>query len=44
LVSSLKLFKYPETATCIIVITVMVVLADLVSSRLRNAIQQGSTH
>ncbi len=44
LVSSLKLFKYTETATCIIVITVMVVLADLVSSRLRNAIQQGATH
>ncbi len=42
LVSSLKLFKYPETATCIIVITVMVVAADLVSSRLRNAIQQGA--
>ena len=44
LVSSLKLFKYQETAACIIVITVMVVLADTVSSRLRNAIQSGSSH
>lgn len=44
LVSSLKLFKYPETATCIIVITLMVVIADLISSRLRNAIQQGASH
>lgn len=41
LVSSLKLFKYQETATCIIVITLMVVLADAVSGRLRNAIQRG---
>ena len=30
LVSSLKLFKYQETATCIVVITVMVVVADLI--------------
>ncbi len=44
LVSSLKLFKYPETATCIIVITFMVVAADTVSSRLRNAIQRGASH
>lgn len=44
LVSSLKLFKYQETATCIIVITVMVIAADLLSSRLRNAIQQGGRH
>ncbi len=44
LVSSLKLFKYPETATCIIVITVMVVAADTLSSRLRNAIQRGASH
>ena len=42
LVSSLKLFKYQETATCIIVITVMVVVADAVSGRLRNAIQRGT--
>ncbi|WP_442107468.1 phosphonate ABC transporter, permease protein PhnE [Pseudomonas sp. NUPR-001] len=44
LVSSLKLFKYPETATCIIVITLMVVAADLVSSRLRQRIQGASRH
>jgi phosphonate transport system permease protein len=43
-VSSLKLFKYQETATCIIVITFMVIVADAVSSRLRAAIQSGSTH
>ncbi|SEN52129.1 phosphonate transport system permease protein [Pseudomonas sp. ok272] len=39
LVGSLKLFRYQETATCILVITVMVVLADLVSSHLRRRIQ-----
>ena len=44
LVSSLKLFKYQETATCIIVITFMVIVADAVSSRLRAAIQSGSNH
>ncbi|MFQ6576465.1 phosphonate ABC transporter, permease protein PhnE [Pseudomonas sp. UM16] len=44
LVSSLKLFKYQETATCIIVITLMVVAADLVSSRLRRRIQGDSQH
>ncbi|WP_236198758.1 phosphonate ABC transporter, permease protein PhnE [Pseudomonas pseudonitroreducens] len=44
LVSSLKLFKYPETATCILVITVMVVLADLLSNRLRHAIQGNGRH
>ncbi|MNH18276.1 Phosphate-import permease protein PhnE [compost metagenome] len=44
LVSSLKLFKYQETATCILVITVMVVLADLVSNRLRHAIQGNARH
>ena len=44
LVGSLKLFKYPETATCIIVITVMVVAADFVSSRLRRAIQDSGRH
>lgn len=44
LVSSLKLFKYPETATCIIVITFMVIVADTLSSRLRAAIQSGSAH
>lgn len=41
LVSSLKLFKYQETATCIVVITVMVILADLISNRLREAIRNG---
>ncbi|ARU05028.1 phosphonate ABC transporter, permease protein PhnE [Comamonas serinivorans] len=44
LVSSLKLFRYPETATCIVVITVMVILADLVSNALRRRIQQGHRH
>ncbi|MYZ41807.1 phosphonate ABC transporter, permease protein PhnE [Schauerella aestuarii] len=39
LVSSLKLFKYQETATCIIVITVMVIAADMISNRLRAAIR-----
>lgn len=44
LVSSLKLFRYQETATCIIVITVMVIAADLVSNWLRSRIQQGARH
>ena len=44
LVSSLKLFKYQETATCILVITLMVVLADLLSNRLRHAIQGNARH
>ena len=44
LVGSLKLFKYQETATCILVITLMVVLADLLSSRLRYAIQGTARH
>ncbi|WP_134677249.1 MULTISPECIES: phosphonate ABC transporter, permease protein PhnE [Pseudomonas] len=44
LVSSLKLFKYQETATCIIVITLMVIAADMLSSRLRSSIQQGGRH
>ena len=44
LVSSLKLFKYQETATCILLITLMVVLADLLSSRLRQAIQGSARH
>lgn len=44
LVASLKLFQYQETATCIIVITAMVVAADLVSNWLRNRIQQGARH
>ena len=44
LVSSLKLFRYQETATCIIVITVMVIAADMLSNWLRNRIQQGTRH
>ena len=44
LVSSLKLFRYQETATCIVVITVMVIAADMASNWLRNRIQQGSAH
>ncbi|MEG3001009.1 MAG: phosphonate ABC transporter, permease protein PhnE, partial [Comamonas sp.] len=44
LVSSLKLFRYQETATCIIVITVMVIAADMASNWLRSRIQQGSRH
>lgn len=42
LVASLKLFQYQETATCIIVITAMVVVADLISNTLRSRIQQGA--
>ncbi|CAN5414415.1 phosphonate ABC transporter, permease protein PhnE [soil metagenome] len=44
LVSSLKLFRYPETATCIIVITVMVIVADTLSSQLRHRIQRSGRH
>ncbi len=44
LVASLKLFRYQETATCIIVITLMVILADLVSNALRSRIQRGARH
>lgn len=44
LVSSLKLFRYQETATCIVVITAMVITADLVSNSLRRRVQQGSRH
>lgn len=44
LVSSLKLFRYQETATCIIVITIMVITADMVSNWLRSRIQQGTRH
>jgi phosphonate transport system permease protein len=38
LYSSLKLFQYEDTATCVIVILVMVMTADYVSSRLRARI------
>ena len=41
LVASIKLFQYQETATCIIVITAMVVIADWISNGLRSRIQQG---
>lgn len=44
LVSSLKLFRYQETATCIIVITIMVITADMASNWLRSRIQQGTRH
>jgi len=44
LVNSLKLFKYQDTATCIVVVTLMVVAADALSSRLRHRIQDGRTH
>ncbi|MBP0599399.1 phosphonate ABC transporter, permease protein PhnE [Herbaspirillum sp. LeCh32-8] len=44
LVNSLKLFKYQDTATCIVVVTLMVVAADAVSSRLRQMIQDGRAH
>jgi phosphonate transport system permease protein len=38
LYSSLKLFQYEDTATCVIVILAMVMTADYVSSRLRARI------
>jgi len=38
LYSSLKLFQYQDTATCVIVILVMVMSADYISSRLRARI------
>ena len=44
LVSSLKLFRYQETATCIVVITVMVIAADLISNHLRRRIQRRAQH
>ena len=44
LVSSLKLFRYQQTATCILVITVMVIAADLVSGHLRHRIQSSGRH
>jgi len=44
LVNSLKLFKYQDTATCIVVVTLMVVAADALSSRLRRMIQDGHAH
>ncbi|HEY8360701.1 MAG TPA: phosphonate ABC transporter, permease protein PhnE [Ramlibacter sp.] len=41
LVGSMKLFQYQDTATCILVIVVMVMTADYVSSKMRAWIQQG---
>ena len=41
LVGSMKLFQYQDTATCILVIVVMVMAADYISSKLRAWIQQG---
>lgn len=42
LVGSMKLFQYQDTATCILVIVVMVMAADYASSKLRAWIQQGA--
>jgi len=44
LVASLKLFRYQETATCIVLITGMVILADMASNYLRRRIQGASRH
>jgi phosphonate transport system permease protein len=41
LVGSMKLFQYQDTATCIVVIIVMVMAADYISTRLRAWIQKG---
>jgi phosphonate transport system permease protein len=38
LVSSMKLFQYQDTAVCVIVILVMVMVTDALSSRLRAKI------
>ena len=42
LVGSMKLFQYQDTATCIVVIIVMVMAADQMSTRLRAWIQKGA--
>jgi phosphonate transport system permease protein len=42
LVGSMKLFQYQDTATCIVVIIVMVMAADSISTRLRGWIQKGT--
>jgi len=42
LVGSMKLFQYQDTATCILVIIAMVMVADYISSRLRGWIQKGA--
>ena len=43
LVGSMKLFQYNDTAMCILVIIVMVMTADYVSSKLRAWIQEGAS-
>ena len=35
----MKLFQYQDTATCILVILAMVLVADLISSRVRALIR-----
>jgi phosphonate transport system permease protein len=35
----MKLFKYQDTATCILVILAMVLITDLISSRVRAMIR-----
>lgn len=42
LVGSMKLFQYQDTATCILVIVIMVMAADYISSKMRAWIQQGA--
>ena len=42
LIGSMKLFQYQDTATCILVIIAMVMVADYVSTRLRAWIQKGA--
>lgn len=44
LVGSIKLFRYQETATCILVIMAMVIVADMISSQLRHRIQNSGRH
>ena len=39
LVSRMKLFQYQDTAMCILVILAMVLVADLLSSKLRAMIR-----
>jgi phosphonate transport system permease protein len=42
LVGSMKLFQYQDTATCIVVIIAMVMIADFISTWLRELIQKGA--
>ena len=41
LYSSMKLFQYQDTATCVLVILAMVMTADYLSSRLRARVLAG---